>query len=141
MFPAISRALKKRPASVAISKRDARRSFRRGSGETKPGVTLAGANGGPLPGHTARLARRSRRGLSPIRALQEISRLFLVALIGVALNSAVVWILAEFVRLDPTLAKVLAVLPVLAWNYVGRRLMVFDSALTQGVAELTNRID
>jgi len=94
-----------------------------------------------LPGHTARLARRSRRGLSPIRALQEISRLFLVALIGVALNSAVVWILAEFVRLDPTLAKVLAVLPVLAWNYVGRRLMVFDSALTQGVAELTNRID
>ena len=38
-----------------------------------------------------------------------------------------VWLLAE-VLLDPTLSKVLAVLPVLAWNYLGRRSIVFDGA-------------
>ena len=58
---------------------------------------------------------------------EELLRLFAIAIVGLSLNSAMVWLLAE-VLLDPTLSKVLAVLPVLAWNYLGRRSIVFDGA-------------
>ena len=57
---------------------------------------------------------------------EELLRLCVIALVGLGLNSAVVWLLAENMRVNPTLAKILAVLPVLAWNYLGRRTMVFD---------------
>jgi len=53
-------------------------------------------------------------------------RLFGIAVIGLALNSAMVWLLAEILGVDPTLAKILAVFPVFAWNYLGRRTIVFD---------------
>ncbi len=59
---------------------------------------------------------------------EELLRLFAIAIVGLGLNSAMVWLLAEVMGLDPILAKLLAVLPVLAWNYLGRRSIVFDGA-------------
>jgi hypothetical protein len=59
---------------------------------------------------------------------EELLRLFAVAIVGLTLSSAMVWLLAELLRLDATLAKMLAVLPVLAWNYLGRRSIVYHGA-------------
>ena len=72
--------------------------------------------------------------------LEEIGRLFLVAVTGLGLNSAVVWILAERMGLDPAIAKVSAVLPVLFWNFLARRVIVFDAALSAGVVKFAGRI-
>lgn len=71
---------------------------------------------------------------------EELLRLSTIAIIGLSLNSAVVWILAELLRLDPTLAKVLAVFPVLAWNYLGRRSMVFDDRPSPAMVALAQRV-
>lgn len=59
---------------------------------------------------------------------EELLRLFAIAVIGLSLNSAMVWLLAEVLGFNPILAKILAVFPVLAWNYLGRRSMVFGGA-------------
>jgi len=69
----------------------------------------------------------------------EIFRLFVIALIGLGLNSAVVWLLAEVLSFDPTLAKILAVFPVFAWNYLGRRWVVFDGTPSAAMALLGER--
>jgi putative flippase GtrA len=71
---------------------------------------------------------------------EELLRLSTIAIIGLSLNSAVVWTLAELLRLDPTLAKVLAVFPVLAWNYLGRRSMVFDDRPSPAMVALAQRV-
>jgi len=71
--------------------------------------------------------------------LEEVLRLFTIAVVGLGLNSAMVWLLAEFLRVDPTLAKVLAVLPVFAWNYLGRRWIVFDGTPSSAMALLAER--
>lgn len=71
---------------------------------------------------------------------EELLRLFAIAIIGLTLNSAGVWILAEPVGLDATLSKVLAVLPVLAWNYLGRRSMVFDDRPSAAMVALAQRV-
>jgi putative flippase GtrA len=57
---------------------------------------------------------------------EEIVRLFVIALVGLGLNSVMVLLLAWILGLNPTLAKILAVFPVFAWNYIGRRTLVFD---------------
>lgn len=59
---------------------------------------------------------------------EELLRLFAIAIIGLSLNSVMVWLLAEVLGFNPVLAKILAVFPVLAWNYLGRRSMVFGGA-------------
>jgi putative flippase GtrA len=61
---------------------------------------------------------------------EEMLRLFLIAVVGLGLNSAVVWLLAERLAFHPTLAKILAVFPVFAWNYLGRRSIVFDGGVS-----------
>jgi putative flippase GtrA len=71
---------------------------------------------------------------------EEVLRLFAIAIVGLGLNSAVVWLLAEDLGFDPTLAKVLAVLPVLAWNYLGRRAVVFDRAPSAALVMLADRV-
>ena len=43
-------------------------------------------------------------------------------------------------RLHPTVAKILAVLPVFAWNYLGRRAMVFDGSPPTANALLAERV-
>ena len=72
---------------------------------------------------------------------EEIGRLFLVSLVGLGLNSAAVWVLAVLMRIDPTVSKVLAVIPVLAWNYLGRRFMVFDAEMAGWIAAVVARAE
>jgi putative flippase GtrA len=71
---------------------------------------------------------------------EEVSRLFVIAVIGLGLNSAAVWLLAEVLGVDPTLAKILAVVPVSAWNYLGRRSIVFAGGPSAAVALLSERL-
>jgi putative flippase GtrA len=71
---------------------------------------------------------------------EEMLRLFFIAVIGLGLNSAVVWFLAECLAFPPTLAKVLAVFPVFVWNYLGRRSIVFDGDLAPTVALIAQRV-
>jgi putative flippase GtrA len=71
---------------------------------------------------------------------EEIARLFIIALVGLALNSAVLLLLTQILELDPTLAKILAVIPVFAWNYLGRRTMVFDGTPPATMALLAERV-
>jgi putative flippase GtrA len=66
--------------------------------------------------------------------------LFGIAVVGLSLNSAVVWLLAENLRFHPTLAKILAVLPVLAWNYLGRLVIVFGGAPSAALIMLSERV-
>jgi putative flippase GtrA len=61
---------------------------------------------------------------------EEIARLFLIALVGLGLNSLVVLFLARILELNPTLSKIVAVFPVFAWNYLGRRKLVFEENLS-----------
>ncbi len=55
----------------------------------------------------------------------EITRLFAVALTGLALNTLCVWMLISFTPALPVVAKVAAVPVVFVWNYFGRRHFVF----------------
>lgn len=71
---------------------------------------------------------------------KEIVRLFIIALIGLGLNTAVVLLLAKILLFDPTLAKILAVIPVFAWNYLGRRTMVFEATPPAAMALLAKRL-
>jgi putative flippase GtrA len=72
--------------------------------------------------------------------LEEIVRLFVIAGVGLVLNSAMVMLLAELLGLNPTLAKFLAVFPVFVWNYFGRRALVFDGSPPIALTVLTNRV-
>jgi putative flippase GtrA len=71
---------------------------------------------------------------------QEMLRLFVIAIVGLGLNSTVVWLLAERLEVPPTLAKILAVLPVFAWNYLGRRSIVFDGGLSPTMELIAERV-
>jgi putative flippase GtrA len=71
---------------------------------------------------------------------EEIVRLFIIALLGLKLNTAVVWLLAQSFRLDLTLANILGVFPVFVWNYLGRRGVVFDGSPPAAVALLAERV-
>jgi hypothetical protein len=51
----------------------------------------------------------------------------------------VVWLLAEILSFDPTLAEILAVFPVFAWNYLGPRWVVFDGTPSAAIALLAER--
>lgn len=57
-----------------------------------------------------------------------------VVLIGLALNTALVWCFVYPLSIHPTAAKIIAVPIVLAWNYLGRRFLVFDHRLPAPVA-------
>jgi len=61
---------------------------------------------------------------------QEMSRFVLVALVGLGLNTAVVWLLLTL-GAPAVVAKVAAVAPVLAWNFLGRRLFVFSTLVPE----------
>jgi putative flippase GtrA len=59
----------------------------------------------------------------------ELVRFLVVVLVGLALNTGLVWVFAYPLGVDPTLAKIIAVPIVLVWNYLGRRLLVFHDRL------------
>jgi hypothetical protein len=75
-----------------------------------------------------------------VSRLQEVLWLFVIALVGLALNSAVVWLLAEILRVNPTLAKILAMLPILGWNYLGRRAIVLDGTPAAARVTIAERV-
>lgn len=55
----------------------------------------------------------------------ELTRFLVVVLVGLALNTALVWLFVYPLAIPPTAAKIAAVPIVLVWNYLGRRLLVF----------------
>ena len=69
---------------------------------------------------------------------QEIIRLFVVALVGVALTVASVLALTSL-GLSPLAAKLVATVLVFGWNYVGRRLFVFRPEMPEGTWSLSNQ--
>jgi dolichol-phosphate mannosyltransferase len=56
----------------------------------------------------------------------ELVRFLTVVVIGLALNTALVWYFAYPLAIHPTVAKIAAVPIVLVWNYLGRRMLVFS---------------
>jgi putative flippase GtrA len=68
----------------------------------------------------------------------ELTRLFMVALTGLVLNTLCVWVFITLMPLLPVLAKAAAVPFVFAWNYFGRRLFVFP-ATTPAMSTVRSR--
>ena len=64
----------------------------------------------------------------------EIVRFWLVSMAGLTINTLAVWLLTQFFHVHPLLAKVAAVMLVLIWNFLGRRLFVFHKEVPTGVA-------
>ena len=56
-------------------------------------------------------------------------RFLTVVLIGLGLNTLLVWCFVYPLALHPTAAKIIAVLFVLVWNYLGRRQLVFGTEI------------
>lgn len=69
----------------------------------------------------------------------EIGRLLFVAAIGLGLNSLFVW---AFIKLGiaPSLAKTIAIPPVLIWNFLARRWIVFHKQMPDTTFNLSNKV-
>jgi putative flippase GtrA len=63
----------------------------------------------------------------------EILRFLSVVMIGLGLNTLLVWCFVYPLALHPTVAKIIAVPIVLVWNYLGRRRLVFGNEIPAGV--------
>ena len=85
------------------------------------------------------LSRRIAFARKPISGGDEIARFLLVAGVGLVLNTGVVWTLL-LLGLPATIAKVAAVAPVLAWNFLGRRLFVFTDVVPTGTWQFAERL-
>jgi len=64
----------------------------------------------------------------------ELFRFLAVVLIALGLNTALVWCFAYPFAIHPTIAKIAAVPIVLIWNYLGRRMLVFDDRVPAPLA-------
>lgn len=64
----------------------------------------------------------------------EMTRFLAVVLVGLTLNTALVWIFVYPLAMPPTLAKIAVVPIVLIWNYLGRRMLVFSNRIPASVA-------
>jgi putative flippase GtrA len=71
---------------------------------------------------------------------EEVVRLFVIAIVGLGLNTALVWILPKILQFDPTLDKILAVFPVCSRNFIGRRSVVFYGSLPLAIALVAKRV-
>lgn len=67
------------------------------------------------------------------RRLIEMVRFLAVVLVGLGLNTLLVWAFVYPLSMHPTLAKIVAVPIVLVWNYLGRRLLVFSNEVPVAV--------
>ena len=56
-----------------------------------------------------------------------------ILLVGLGLNTLLVWAFVYPLSMQPTAAKIVAVPIVLAWNYLGRRLLVFSNEVPVAV--------
>ena len=59
----------------------------------------------------------------------EITRFLVVVLVGLGLNTLLVWCFVYPLSVQPTVAKIIAVPFVMVWNYLGRRLLVFSNRI------------
>jgi putative flippase GtrA len=59
----------------------------------------------------------------------ELTRFLVVVLVGLTLNTMLVWFFVYPLTIRPTVAKIAAVPIVLIWNYLGRRVLIFDSSI------------
>jgi hypothetical protein len=66
----------------------------------------------------------------------EMLRFLAVVLVGLGLNTLLVWYFAYPLSIRPTAAKIVAVPIVLMWNYLGRRLLVFGNDIPVAVRAL-----
>jgi putative flippase GtrA len=69
----------------------------------------------------------------------EIIRFWLVSLVGLLINTAVVWLLVKALSAPPIWGKVVAVPVVLVWNFIGRRLFVFSKDLPPAAMAMVSR--
>lgn len=72
--------------------------------------------------------------------VNEIMRLFVVALIGLGLNTFFVWLLITCTPIPPVMAKVAAVPLVFGWNFLGRRSIVFYARVPSSTFAITEFI-
>jgi dolichol-phosphate mannosyltransferase len=63
------------------------------------------------------------------RRSAELTRFLIVVLVGLGLNTGLVWCFAYPLAIQPTIAKIAAVPIVLIWNYLGRRALVFSNRI------------
>ena len=63
----------------------------------------------------------------------EMLRFLAVVLVGLGLNTLLVWAFVYPLSMHPTVAKIAAVPIVLVWNYLGRRLLVFSNEVPVAV--------
>jgi len=63
----------------------------------------------------------------------EMLRFLTVVLVGLGLHTLLVWYFVYRLSIYPTAAKIVAVLMVLMWNYLGRRLFVFGNEIPVAV--------
>jgi putative flippase GtrA len=63
----------------------------------------------------------------------ELMRFLSVVLVGLALNTGLVWCFVYSLAIHPTVAKIAAVPIVLIWNYLGRRALVFDDRIPASI--------
>ena len=61
--------------------------------------------------------------------LDEVARLFAVAIVGLGLNTLFVWLFIAAVAFPPVAAKIAAVPLVVGWNFLGRRIFVFHAEI------------
>lgn len=73
-------------------------------------------------GRLSLFRNRRRRGL-----LAEIGKIYLVSIVGVLLNMALMWLLVERLSRGEMLSKVAATGLVFAYNYLVRRLYVYGN--------------
>ena len=64
----------------------------------------------------------------------EVVRFILVSLAALTVNASTVWILTQSFAVPPIQAKVVAVLVVLGWNFIARRLFVFHKDVPDAIA-------
>lgn len=60
---------------------------------------------------------------------QEFVRVFAVSLVGLGLNTLIVYFFVSLFSINAVIAKTLAIPIVLFWNFMGRRLLVFHKTL------------
>lgn len=64
----------------------------------------------------------------------EVLRFLAVVLVGLSINTLLVWCFVYPLSIHPTTAKIVAVPIVLTWNYLGRRLLVFGNDIPVAVS-------
>jgi dolichol-phosphate mannosyltransferase len=69
----------------------------------------------------------------------ELIRFLTVVLVGLALNTALVWCFVYPLAIHPIVAKIAAVPIVLIWNYLGRRALVFDDRIPRRLRDGVQR--